>query len=198
MSADVKSDYVRTIHRPLGAVTAAELAAECARLEAQARRWLTDVDPPIRAHHVAFAADLRYVGQAFQVEVPLDPAWLRGATLDPFREAFHTTHERLYAHADRAAEVELIDLRATITGDTPKPPLARPPRGSGAPTPVGRRSIHYERARHEAQVYRRRDLRAGDRLAGPAIVEQDDTTTVIPIGFTGTVDDAGNLVIGGR
>ena len=52
--------------------------------------------------------------------------------------------------------------------------------------------------RHQAQVYRRRDLRAGDRLAGPAIVEQDDTTTVIPAGFIGTVDDAGNLVIGGR
>ena len=198
MSADVKSDYVRTIHRPLGAVTAAELVAECARLEAQARRWLTDVDPPIRAHHVAFAADLRYVGQAFQVEVPLDPALLRDATLDPVREAFHAAHERLYAHADRAAEVELIDLRATITGDTPKPPLARPPRGTGAPTPVGERSIHYERAHHQAQVYRRRDLRAGDRLAGPAIVEQDDTTTVIPAGFIGTVDDAGNLVIEGR
>jgi N-methylhydantoinase A len=179
-------------------VSVVELAAECDRLDAQARRWLTEVDPPIQAHHVAFAADLRYVGQAFQVEVPLERGWLRGATLDPLREAFHAAHERLYAHADRAAEVEMIDLRATITGDTPKPPLARPPRGSGAPTPVGQRSIHYERARHEARVYRRRDLRTGDRLAGPAIVEQDDTTTVIPADFTGTVDDAGNLVIGGR
>jgi N-methylhydantoinase A len=195
MSADVKSDYVRTLHRPLRATTGAELADECTRLETRARRWLADVNPPIDGHRVAFSADLRYVGQAFQVEVPLDPAWLRDATLDRLRHAFDVMHERLYAHADHAAEVELIDLRATITGDTPKPTLARPARGSGAAAPVGHRPIHYAGARHEARVYQRRDLRAGERLVGPAIVEQDDTTTVIPAGFGGDVDDFGNLVI---
>jgi N-methylhydantoinase A len=194
MTADVKSDYVRTLHVRLGATTGEALAAECARLEAQARRWLAEVHPPIGASRLDVRADLRYVGQAFQIEVPIDPGWLRGA-LDPFREAFHRAHERLYAHADRAADVELIDLRATISGETPKPPLARPPRGSGPATPVGRRPIHYRKGRYEAQVYRRRDLLAGQHVMGPAIVEQDDTTTVVPSGFRGEVDDFGNLVI---
>jgi N-methylhydantoinase A len=195
MSADVKSDYIRTLHRRLGATTAGELQAECAELEARARRWLTEAAPPMGASALAYSADLRYVGQAFQIPVPTDPAWLRDGTLDQLREAFHERHERLYAHADRAADVELIDLRATVTGVTPKLRLPRLPRGPGQATPFAHRPIHYRKERHQAGVYRRLDLLAGQHVEGPAIIEQDDTTTVIPAGFRADVDDFGNLVI---
>jgi N-methylhydantoinase A len=138
---------------------------------------------------------MRYVGQAFQIEVPLDPAWLGDGVLDRLRAAFHDQHERLYAHADRAADVELIDLRATVTGLTPKPELRPlPPAGAAAP-PAARRSIHYRRQRHEAAVYQRRDLRAGHQIAGPAIVEQDDTTTLVPADWRGEVDALGHIVL---
>src|SRR4030095_10974938 len=99
-------------------------------------------------------------------------------------------HERLYAHADRAADVELIDLRATITGATPKPELKPVATGTGPATPAGRRPIHYRKQRFEAAAYHRREL-----LAGPAIVEQEDTTTLIPASFRASVDAFGNLVI---
>jgi len=195
MTADVKSDYVKTLHRRLAGTPAAELLAATAELEARARRWLAEESPAVRSSRLSLSADLRYVGQAFQIEVPVDPAWLRDGRLDRLREAFHDQHERLYAHADRAAEVELIDLRATIAGETPKPPLPRLPRGTGAPAPRGRRPIHYRKERHEAAVYQRRDLLAGQHVPGPAIVEQDDTTTLIPAGFEGQVDDFGIIVI---
>jgi N-methylhydantoinase A len=147
---------------------------------------------------LAHSADLRYVGQAFQVEVPIDPAWLADATTDRLRAAFHDRHERLYAHADRAADVELIDLRATITGATPKPELRPVPAGQGPAPPAGRRPIHYRKRRGDALVYHRRDLRAGQHLDGPAIVEQEDTTTLVPAGLRATVDAVGNLVIESR
>jgi N-methylhydantoinase A len=198
MAADVKSDYIKTLHRRLSAMSGKLLAAECAELEVRARRWLAEEAPEVGASAVAFSAELRYVGQAFQVEVPIEPAWLAEPTTDRLRAAFHELHERLYAHADRAAEVELIDLRATITGETPKPAFQPVPAGSGPAKPAGRRPIHYRGQRHDAAVYLRRDLRSGEELAGPAIVEQEDTTTLVPAGFRATVDALGNLVIEGR
>jgi N-methylhydantoinase A len=69
------------------------------------------------------------------------------------------------------------------------------PAGRGAATPAARRPIHYRRQRFEAAVYHRHDLRAGQHLDGPAIVEQEDTTTLVPAGFRATVDPFGNLVI---
>jgi N-methylhydantoinase A len=198
MTADVKSDYVRTLHRRLSATPGELLAGECAELAGRARRWLAEEAPAVTSSAVAYSADLRYVGQAFQVEVAIDPAWLDDATTDRVRAAFHDRHEHLYAHADRAADVELIDLRATITGTTPKPTLRPVPGGHGSAQPVGRRPIHYRRQRHDAAVFHRRDLLAGQHVDGPAVVEQADTTTLVPASFRASVDTLGNLVIEAR
>jgi N-methylhydantoinase A len=197
MVADVRRDDVRTLHRPLAALTPGELRAVCAELEGRARRWLHEDAPPVGSSVLGLSADIRYVGQAFEIEVPVEPAWLDDGSLDRLRQAFHTLHERLYAHADPEADVELIDLRATLTGTTPKPALRELDRATTPADPAGRRAIHYRRERHEAAVYRRTDLRAGHALEGPAIVEQDDTTTLLPAGFRAEVDRLGNLVIRG-
>ncbi len=190
MMADVKSDYVKTIHRKLSATSGKLLAAECAELSVRAEEA-----PAVSENAIAHSADLRYVGQAFQIEVPIDPAWLEEPDTGRLRAAFHDRHERLYAHADRAADVELIDLRATITGATPKPELKAVPTGRGPATPAGRRPIHYRKQRYDAAVYNRRDLLAGQHIDGPAVIEQEDTTTLVPAGFRGSVDAFGNLVI---
>jgi N-methylhydantoinase A len=198
MMADLKSDYVKTIHRKLSATSGKLLAAECADLSARATRWLSEEAPAVASSAIAHSADLRYVGQAFQIEVPIDPAWLEETGTDGLRAAFHDRHELLYAHADRAADVELIDLRATITGATPKPELKAVPTGGGPATPAGRRPIHYRKHRYVASVYHRRDLLAGQHVDGPAVIEQEDTTTLVPADFRASVDAFGNLVIEGR
>ena len=198
MTADLKSDYVKTIHRKLSSISGKLLAAECAELSTRARRWLREEAPTASASTIVHSADLRYVGQAFQIEVPIDPAWLEAADTERLRAAFHDLHERLYAHADRAADVELIDLRATITAATPKPELKTVPAGHGPATAHGRRPIHYRKQRYDAAVYGRRELRAGQHIDGPAVIEQEDTTTLVPARFRASVDAFGNLVIEGR
>jgi N-methylhydantoinase A len=195
MTADLKSDYVKTIHRKLSTVPGKLLAAECADLSTRARRWLAEEAPAASASVMVHSADLRYVGQAFQIEVPIDPAWLEDGGTERLRAAFHDHHDRLYAHADRSADVELIDLRATITADTPKPELKAVASGQGPAKAAGRRPIHYRKQRYDAAVYLRRDLLAGQHLDGPAVVEQDDTTTLVPAGFRASVDAFGNLLI---
>jgi len=198
MMADLKSDYVKTIHRKLSATSGKLLAAECAELSARATRWLREEAPAVASSAIAHSADLRYVGQAFQIEVPIDPAWLEESGAEGLRAAFHDRHELLYAHADRAADVELIDLRATITGATPKPEIKAVPAGRGPAQPAGRRPIHYRKHRYVASVYHRRDLLAGQHVDGPAVIEQEDTTTLVPADFRASVDAFGNLVIEGR
>jgi N-methylhydantoinase A len=195
LTADVRRDDVRTIHRRLGAASTEALVAAARDLAGRAQRWLAEDAPPVLSHALAVSADLRYVGQAFQIEVPLDPAWLAEPGLGRLREAFHERHQHLYAHADRTADVELIDLRATVVGLTPKPALRRPDRGSGTARPGGRRSIRYRGAGHPAGIHRRQDLLAGQEVPGPAVVLQDDTTTFVPPGFRADVDDWGNLVM---
>jgi N-methylhydantoinase A len=193
--ADVRRDDVLTVHRRLDRLPAGDLRAACRELEARARRWLAGDAPPGAAVALAFAAELRYLGQAFQVEVPLDPAALPDGDLAPLAEAFHARHRALYAHADPAAPVELIDLRLTATAATPKPPLAAPAPAGGPARPAGRRPVRYDRTAREAAVYRREDLGPGQRLDGPAVVEQDDTTTLVPGGWRAEVDPLGLLVI---
>ena len=69
------------------------------------------------------------------------------------------------------------------------------PAGRGPAQPAGRRSIHYRKHRYDAAVYHRRDLLSGQHVDGPAVIEQEDTTTLVPAGFRASVDTFGNLVI---
>src|SRR5262249_55552688 len=89
MSADVKSDYVKTLHRRLSTMTGRLLAAECDELAAPARRWLAEEAPAVQASALHWSADLRYVGQAFQIDVPIDPAWLEDAPTERLAGGVH-------------------------------------------------------------------------------------------------------------
>ncbi|MCF6476211.1 hypothetical protein FAF44_48905 [Nonomuraea sp. MG754425] len=139
---------------------------------------------------LSVAADMRYAGQAYELRVPLPPTPLDAAAV---AEAFHAEHERLYGFRDQHAPIELGTARLGVVGPVAAlPPVTVPP-GSGAPRPAGRRSVLLAGVRHEAAVHLRAALGVGDELSGPAIVEQDDTTVVVPPGWSGHVDQAGNL-----
>src|SRR5262249_9648141 len=116
------------------------LAAECAELSTRARRWLREEAPTASASTIVHSADLRYVGQAFQIEVPIDPAWLEAADTERLRAAFHDLHERLPPHADRAARV--VPVRP---GDPP------PGGGRDRPAPTHPRRHAEARAKDRAR-----------------------------------------------
>src|SRR5581483_2444033 len=117
------------------------------------------------------------------------------AELGPVLAAFHQAYEQHYGYADRGAPVELVDLRLQLVGEVPRPapppPAAVVPRARAA---VEHRRVYLDGGFVDAGVYRRADLAPGDRLAGPAVVEQYDTTTLVPGGFRVSVDAWGNLV----
>lgn len=196
--ADFKANYIRSFRSPLDAVESGTLRADFRDLEEQGRRWLADEEPRITGIDVLRSADMRYRGQAFDVEVAI-PADVDLSTLDAGRlaELFHATYGALYGNADPSAAIELIALRVGIVGrrNPPPPPLLTERRPGDEPAQTGTRDIRHGGASHRAGVYRRDRFRAGDTIEGPAVIEQFDTTTIVLKGFSARVDQRGNILI---
>ncbi|MER6008726.1 hydantoinase/oxoprolinase family protein [Nonomuraea angiospora] len=189
--ADLRRDFARSLRRPLDAASATRLAGVLAELSAQAREWLAEQDGEARLRgRLSFAADLRYSGQAYELRVALDPDRL---DVEAVSEAFHAEHERLYGFRDQSATIELGTARLGVVGPAAELPPAAVPPGTGAPRPTARRRVLLADAWHDAHVHLRESLGVRDAFDGPAIVEQDDTTVVVPPGWSADVDEAGNL-----
>lgn len=193
--ADVKNDFIKTVFVDLEPASAAAILATFKELEAKAVHWLRDQQGFTGEAKLLFSADMRYRGQSFEIETPLERAWIENGDTAAIANAFHRAHEQVYEHADPDAPVQVINQRLVIVGDSPKPQVAKIAHGSEPPTPLDRLSVFYDGAVHEAALYRRADLMAGQRFAGPAVVLQDDCTTCVLGGFTGEVDPYGNLIL---
>ena len=197
LAAAIEHHHART--HP-GEVRTADLAAINALLndlDATGRAQMRDEDVPPDAVRVAYAADMRYVGQAYELPVPIR-APLAVADLAAAEAAFHAAHERVYGYARAEQPVELVNFRAVHTYPLPAPRI-RPPdraRGSAADARVADRQVHFgSTGFRPTPVYARPRLPLGAELPGPAIVEQPDTTTVVPPGWVTRVEASGNLLL---
>ena len=194
LAADIRKDLVQTIHRRLGAPgVVAEIRAAVECLTAEGEAWLTSLDLDMLERRQEWAAEMRYVGQSFEIGVLIDRAALADHSGAALRERFHNIYRRLYGYADEIADLEVLDVRVAIVGITPKPHLAKLEAKPADPQAATREIFFDGRAWH-AQVFQRADLPAGFRFAGPAIVQQYDTTSFVTPGFTVTVDEYGNMI----
>ncbi|MGH7357462.1 MAG: hydantoinase/oxoprolinase family protein, partial [Candidatus Rokuibacteriota bacterium] len=197
LAASVEHEHART-HPTL--VEAADLAAVNGvfrELDAAGRARMREEAVPAAEVEVAYSADMRYVGQAYELPVPI-AAPLEPAALAAAQTAFHAIHERVYGYARTGQAVEFVNLRAVHAYRLPAPRIRPParPRGALAEARVGERPVHFPPAGFVATpVYVRARLPLGARIPGPAIVEQADTTIVVPPGWTISVEESGNLRI---
>lgn len=191
--ADIRGDVIETVYADLDEASLPRILEAFARLEAEAMRWIRDDQRFQGEATLKPSAEMRYRGQSFEIEVPLERAWLAAADLGAVGEAFHQAHERIYGHADRAAPMQAIALRMIVEGTVPRPRFPEQPRESGVPAPLREVGIWLDGARRPAPLYARSALRHGHRFAGPCIVLQEDCTTCVPPGMSGEVDRFGNL-----
>lgn len=137
------------------------------------------------------ALDLRYVGQSYELTVEVGAGGLDHAARD-----FHAGHEQRFAHSDSSAPVEVVNVRAlgrVPSGlDLPRPHFAL---RDGPLAPAAEVELSYNAEQLRADVYARAALVPGDAFAGPAIVTQLDSTTLVAPRWRAVVDDAGNLVL---
>jgi len=195
--ADLTHDFMQTHVTRLEAADPEELTLLYRRFEREGAEIIADEAIAARARF-ARTMDLRYVGQSYELRVPVPDGTLGPASLRQIAERFHAEHERSYGFAAPDEPVELVNVRLTAIGDVAKPRAPLATVSSAGPAPIGgRRPVFFsETGFVDTPTYDRTHLGAGHLLAGPAIVEQMDSTTVIHPGYAGLVDLHGNILIG--
>jgi N-methylhydantoinase A len=180
--ADAVRDYSRTVMLPGDAI--GHLSSEFAALEAQARAELDGV--------AAYSLDLRYRGQGYELNVP----WDREAPQKSI-EAFHCSHHQRYGFCDRSKPVQIVNLRLRMTqpAETYRPPRGEPVPGDGQAALCAERPIYLDGAFAPSRIYSREGLVPGDSIAGPAMITEYTSATLLPPGCRASVDAFGNLVI---
>ncbi len=197
LASDLRHDLVQTHFARSEDLTTDELAAFWEELESRLETTFTEEG--VGADEIGFerSADMRYVGQEHTVTVPSLEGRLDEAARQALERRFHELHEQLYAFR-LESPIEFVNFRVTGRGAVPKAGLVRISAGSGTADRAakGAREVHYDEfGRHEASIYERARLGAGDELDGPAVVEEEAASTVVFPGQRLRVDDYGNLVI---
>ena len=193
--ADVKNDFIKTVYLDLEPAAAAQIQAGYAQLAADAERWLRSEQNHTGAYRLLYSADMRYRGQSYEIETHFTAEDVAQGRIAEIADQFHARHERMFDHADRTAPVQLINLRLVIVADSPKPGLEKKPAATGPVQPIKTVEVTMDGRKRPVPIYAREGLLPGHTFAGPAIVAQPDTTTCIPAGFDGSVDEYGHLVL---
>jgi N-methylhydantoinase A len=201
--ADLRYDYVRTWFTPLEDANFGEIEKVYRELEQQGRDALATASVKPQKIEIKRAADMRYVGQEHAVTVDLPMSVFTRKDPKAIKRHFDEQHAQRYGTSAPAERAEIVSLRSTVTGLMRKPPQRKLPRGQKAPAKVafsGKRNVYYGGKWHATSTYRREALVAGNRIKGPALIEEYASTTVLMPGDVMDVDALGNLVIavGGR
>jgi len=195
--SDLKRDFSRTIRQSISGTEAASrsLAAAIKALKSEGAGWLEQEGDLLIATEYRLVADMRYRGQSYEIPVDLAAIDSEQPSDQQLTQAFHKEHFRVYRFADEKSLVEITSVRLTAVGKLAHMNLATIKVKLPPSTERPSRRIFMNDRWHEAVVLDRSALRAGQTLPSPAVIEQQDTTTVIPGDWTGAVDSYGNLVL---
>ncbi|MBL4800271.1 MAG: hydantoinase/oxoprolinase family protein [Emcibacter sp.] len=159
-------------------------------------RQLVEQGVPVLEQEVQFEAGVRYQGQGFEVVMPFTREGFAKTGLDQLAEAFHAEHEKLFTFR-LEAPIELVNLRVTVLGKRANVKAIKIVRGNGDPreAQMGVTPVWMDGEEKQAKLYDREKLRAGDKITGPAIITEMDSTTLILSGHVADVDRFGNILI---
>ncbi|ALN75096.1 hydantoinase/oxoprolinase family protein [Aureimonas sp. AU20] len=192
--ADIKRDYLRSLrHRILDpAATADLLNRTLADLMQTGSAWIAGEGQNLGEPVFAVTADLHYEGEAFDINVE---APTRNGAIDvaALCEAFHRQHERQYGFRDMDSPIEVVTLRLRVMANLPRVPTGTKV-GAIEAEASEHRQIWHEGSYVAAAVYDRRKLARGQKVSGPIVLEQEDTTTWILPGWDIEVRDNGTVL----
>ena len=197
-TTNLRDEASRTVLRRFADLSGSELATVLRELadEAGARLSQQGLDPADQ--RLSYQLDVRYHGQGFEIPVDLDPEWLGtpDSALERLAARFDAEHDRLFSFL-LPVDHEVVNARATITGPRPSVAPVELPGGDGSPAAalVDTHPVRTSGEEVPASVYDRAGLRAGDVVAGPAIITEMDSTTLVLPGHEATTHASGSLLI---
>lgn len=193
--ANLRNDFVFTLHKSSRGLAAGELKTQFSALEQQGRHWIGEEargGVKLGGTYVIYSADMRYEGQAFDLEVMLSDSEISAP--EEAKNKFHRQYESVFGISQPEAEVMFVNLRASIVGLLPSKITAALPQAEGIGKPVETRRITFDGLEYQAKVLSREHLTADEEISGPAILEEYDTTVFIPPGYTIHGDANGNII----
>lgn len=196
--ADLREHFLRSRRMTLSDASLPELRAVIDELSSEAQTWFERESVPRESRRTQIYFEMRYVGQNFELQVPfggdIDAAALDLADL---KNGFFRAHEQSYGYFSADDPIEIVNARMTARGVLPLPPAAKSSSAAEVdPQPSAWRPVWYGgESPHRTPIYRRERIAPGSVIAGPAVIDQFDATTVIHPGDTLRVDDALNLAI---
>lgn len=199
LTTDLKYDAIRTQFQVSGKVDLDRLNADFASMERQLAAQFA-ADPHATQFHFVRDGDLRYVGQGYELKVAIPAGDLTADSLEEVWGLFHAAHKREYGHAFTDNAIEIVNVRVTGVGAMPKLSKLQAPEGGSiaeAKARVGQCVFRVDGGlkSFETAYYRRSLLPVGERFAGPAVVLQMDSTTVVPPRWSAVNDAVGNLIL---
>src|SRR5882762_8750294 len=195
LAAEVKFDVARTYVRRLDAADPAHLSAMYEEMAGQAIDVVRE-SAVAGEVTVARSADARYVGQGYELTVPVPSGRLDAAALRRVRLSFDEVYAARYGYANPTEPVEIVTWKLSAVGGSPRIALAKAGASSTDARRKATRRAYFPEARGytDTPVYDRYELAAGTSLTGPAIIEERESTTVLPPGVTARVDEYANLI----
>ena len=197
LMADFRYDYSKTFLKKVSEVKLKDLHDQYKDLEEQARQQMLDEKIPEDKIVFHRSADMRYYGQGYEVDVPVPGGQLSKGHVEEIKQSFHQIHAQLYGYNQPQAEMEVVYLRLAAIGLVPKPNFRkRVLTGEDSSHACkGHRMVYMDGKYVKATLYDRSRLQPSNRIQGPAIVEQFDSTTLIKAAQTAVVDEYLNLIV---
>jgi N-methylhydantoinase A len=196
LAAEVKFDVARTYVRRLDTLDGAQVTAMYDDMAAQATEVVRQSGVTAQISLVR-AADARYVGQGYELTVPVPAGRLDAAALAAVRARFDEIYAARYGYAAPDEPIEIVTWKLSAVGGTPRVSLAKAPATSDRDPRTGTRAAYFPECGGfvATPVYDRYALTSGTAITGPAIVEERESTTVLPPGAAAVVDAYANLIV---
>src|SRR5436309_631522 len=201
LTTDLKYDLIQNEFMLDGDADLDRLNRDFKRLDAEARAQLQRDGVPETSVQILHAADCRYVGQGYELRVPMPTTELTAGGIKKFWDDFNRLHEDEYGHAFPGNPIELVNIRVVATGRLPKMPEVPPPSGGNvADAQLDTADVYFagedgKQKAYRSQFYERTRLPVGAKIEGPAVLLQVDSTTLVPPGATAEVLKTGDLLI---
>ena len=195
--SDIRHDFGQTRVARGDEISASHLKPLYDGLDREAHEALARDGVPEDKRDLQRSADLRYVGQAYEVNVPVPDGPLDDEAAGTIIQSFHDLHQQLYAHHHPDKPVEFVSGRIAAIGLMSAPALQKQATNGSGAEPKERRPVYFDESGDyvDTDIYDRDSLSPGSTFDGPAIVEQTDSTTVIHPGQRASVDELGNLLV---
>ncbi len=190
--SDIRHDFIRPVLKSALALSPDDLKKIYKELEHEAIKTLKDEGIEETDIKLLYIVETRYHGQSYEIPISVSPDKL--TFISKIVEDFHKKHENTYGYAAREEDVEFVNARIIAFGTTSKPRFKEYDPSPYTPSPDGKRKVFFESTHWiDTGIYKRENLEAGACIKGPAVVEQYDSTTLIPPGWSAYVDRFLNL-----